>query len=89
MRITESAEEFSARLKELDVLACPTPEDIPYFNEQIVVGGLQGMNPSGITRRCALTAGKRTCGDAFVRHCFPLVPVSFSRGGRRARGRPE
>ena len=40
----ETAAEFEARMKRMELLACPTDDDILFFNQQIEVVNAYGMN---------------------------------------------
>ena len=39
----ETVPEFNARMKRLEALACPTPDDVPFFNEVVASPEAQAM----------------------------------------------
>jgi hypothetical protein len=40
----ETVAEFNARMKTLEVLACPTPDDAPFFNSILTLPEAREMN---------------------------------------------
>jgi hypothetical protein len=40
---SESVPEFNARMKRLEALACPTPQDVSFFNEVVASPEAQRM----------------------------------------------
>jgi hypothetical protein len=42
--MAEVVADFTARMKRLEALACPTQADTPFFNEHVEISNREGMN---------------------------------------------